>query len=194
MVDCAVGRSTDTLYQLTPRISRCGRHRAQHVCGRPVAHQHWQFCGISKIVVMGSISSRTVCLFSGSTVFIIKTVHTVEGAIVTRPAIQSVARATAGCIAKRRFRSGNMVRNSNRRQEEESGGPHGARRVSARHWRPILALAVCIASVGWAPQSAQAQRGYDREENPTGIWQGFFFLLFQLLLVSVYESVRILRF
>jgi len=179
MVDCAVGRSTDTLYQLTPRISRCGRHRAQHVCGRPVAHQHWQFCGISKIVVMVSISSRTVCLFSGSTCFHYQ---------------NSATRNSKCCVAKRRFRSGNMVRNSNRRQEEESGGPHGARRVSARHWRPILALAVCIASVGWAPQSAQAQRGYDREENPTGIWQGFFFLLFQLLLVSVYESVRILRF
>mmetsp|Transcript_56205 Transcript_56205/g.91017 ORF Transcript_56205/g.91017 Transcript_56205/m.91017 type:complete len:334 (+) Transcript_56205:148-1149(+) len=66
-----------------------------------------------------------------------------------------------------------MVRNSNRRQEEESGSPHGARRVSARHWRPTLALAVCIASVGWAPQSVHAQRGYDREENPTGIWQGY---------------------
>jgi len=108
--------------------------------------------------------------------------------IVTRATCNSRgATAAAGCIVKRRFRSGNMVRNSNRRQEEESGSPHGARRVSARHWRPTLALAVCIASVGWAPQSVHAQRGYDREENPTGIWQGWFLFLFQRLLVSVYK-------
>ena len=45
-------------------------------------------------------------------------------------------------------------------------------RRSRTRWQSALALAVGIATFGLVPL-AQAQRGYDKEEKPTGIWQGY---------------------
>ena len=44
-------------------------------------------------------------------------------------------------------------------------------RRSRTRWLSALALAVGFATFGLVPL-AQAQRGYDKEEKPTGIWQG----------------------
>jgi len=77
-------------------------------------------------------------------------------------------------------------RNSNRRQEDETRGQGDASKVTpvpAAHvglrggcapWRSrlTLTLVVCIAS-GWVPQLAQAQRGFEKVQKPTGIWQGY---------------------
>jgi hypothetical protein len=51
-------------------------------------------------------------------------------------------------------------------------GQHLRRRSTWWCSRSTLWLMVCIASVGWAPQLSDAQKGYDKEEKATGLWYG----------------------
>ena len=80
-------------------------------------------------------------------------------------------------------------RNSNRRHDDDHPrqgfafnadsnkadahiGQHLRRRSTWWCSRSTLWIMVCIASVGWAPQLSDAQKGYDKEEKPTGLWYG----------------------